>query len=111
MLTVELLELELPMVLVLNMSDEAQKLGIAVKDKWLSEILGVRVLRTIGRTGECVKALLPNIVEEFNLKEKPTPLKYSKELEDFLDKVRERENETKAELIRKLHDDERFKEY
>ena len=111
LLTVELLEQELPMVLVLNMSDEAQKLGIDVKDKWLSEILGVRVLRTNGRTGEGVKALLPNIVEVFNLKEKPKPLKYSKELEDFLEKVRERENETKAELIRKLLDDERFKEY
>ena len=111
LLTVELLEHELPMVLVLNMSDEAQKLGIDVKDKWLSEILGVRVLRTNGRTGEGVKAILPNIVEVVNSKEKPKPLKYSKELEDFLEKVREREDETKADLIRKLLEDERFKEY
>ncbi|MFN3975889.1 MAG: ferrous iron transport protein B [Aquificaceae bacterium] len=111
LLTVELLEQELPMILVLNMSDEAQKLGIDVKDKWLSEILGVRVLRTNGRTGEGVKALLPNIVEVFNSKERPNPLKYSKELEEFLEKVREREDETKAELIRKLLEDERFKDY
>ena len=56
LLTVELLVQELPIVLVLNMSDESQKLGIDVIDKWLSEILGVRVLRTNGRTGEGVKA-------------------------------------------------------
>ncbi len=110
LLTIELLEHEIPLILVLNMTDEAQKLGIEVNDKWLSELLGVRVLRTNGRTGEGVKALLPNIVEVFNLKEKPKALRYSKELEDILEKVREREDETKAELIRKLLNSEKFRE-
>lgn len=110
LLTVELLEHEIPLIIVLNMSDEAQKLGIEVKDKWLSELLGVRVLRTNGRTGEGVKALLPNIVEVFSLKEKPKPLRYSKELEEFLEKVREKPDETKAELIRKILYREDFKD-
>ncbi len=102
LLTVELLEHEVPLIIVLNMIDEAQKLGIEVNDRWLSELLGVRVLKTNGRTGEGVKALLPNIVEVFNSKEKPKSLRYSKELEELLEKVREKGDETKAELIRKL---------
>ncbi|RME11099.1 MAG: ferrous iron transport protein B, partial [Aquificota bacterium] len=110
LLTVELLEHEIPLIIVLNMTDEAQKLGIEVNDRWLSELLGVRVLRTNGRTGEGVKALLPNIVEVFSLKERPKVIRYSKELEEFLQKVREREDETKAELIRKLLQREDFKE-
>ncbi|MCX7990219.1 MAG: ferrous iron transporter B, partial [Aquificaceae bacterium] len=111
LLTVELLEYELPTIIVLNMIDEAQKLGVEIKDRWLSELLGLRVLRTNGRTGEGVRAILPSIVEVYNLKEKPKSLKYSKELEDILEKVRERKEETKAELIRKFLEDERCRTY
>ncbi|MDW8293843.1 MAG: ferrous iron transport protein B [Aquificaceae bacterium] len=111
LLTVELLEYELPTIIVLNMMDEAQKLGVEIKDRWLSELLGLRVLRTNGRTGEGVRAILPSIVEVYNLKEKPKSLKYSKELEDILEKVRERKEETKAELIRKFLEDERCRTY
>ncbi len=102
LLTIELLEHEIPLILVLNMTDEAQKLGIEVNDRWLSELLGVRVLRTNGRTGEGVRALLPNIVEVFNLREKPKVLRYSKEVEEFLESVRESPEETKGDLIRKI---------
>ncbi len=111
LLTVELLELEIPMILVLNMVDEAQKLGIEVREERLSDLLGVRVLKTNARTGEGVKALLPHIVEVFNSKEKPKALRYSKELEEVLQKAMETGQETKAKLIRKLSTEDRFKEY
>ncbi|MFN3598625.1 MAG: ferrous iron transport protein B [Aquificaceae bacterium] len=111
LLTVELLELEIPMMLVLNMADEAHKLGIEVKEERLSELLGIRVLRTNGRTGEGVKALLPHMVEVFNSKEKPKRLIYAKELEGFLQRVVEKGDETKAELIRRLLQEEGFKGY
>ncbi len=110
LLTVELLEHELPLIIVLNMTDEAQRLGIEVNDKWLSELLGVRVLRTNGRTGEGVKALLTHIVEVFNLREKPKVLRYSKEVEEFLERVREGPEETKADLIRKILHREDFRD-
>ncbi len=109
LLTVELLEHEIPMLIALNMVDEAQKLGVEIKDRWLSELLGVRVVRTNGRTGEGVRALLQHIIEVYNLKEKPKPLHYSKELEEFLQRVREKDNEPKATLIRKLLQEERFR--
>lgn len=50
-LTLELLELEKPMVLILNMIDEAERKGISIDGKRLSGILGIPVVKTIGHRG------------------------------------------------------------
>lgn len=50
-LTLELLELERPMVLILNMIDEAERKGIAIDEKRLERVLGVPVVKTIGHRG------------------------------------------------------------
>jgi ferrous iron transport protein B len=52
MVTLELAELEIPMVLALNMSDEARERGIEINTSRLSEILGIPVVETVGITGE-----------------------------------------------------------
>lgn len=46
-LTLEVAELGLPMVLALNMVDEAESLGVDTDDVRLAEILGVPVVRTV----------------------------------------------------------------
>ena len=51
-LTLALLELEIPLVLDLNMSDEAMERGMAIDIKRLSERLGIPVVETIAITGE-----------------------------------------------------------
>ena len=50
-MTVELLELEIPVVIALNMMDEADRIGIRVDVDALSEILGVPVLPMIASKG------------------------------------------------------------
>ncbi|MCS7279360.1 MAG: ferrous iron transport protein B [Thermodesulfobacteriaceae bacterium] len=75
-LTTQLLDLEKPMILVLNMMDEAQKLGIEVDIKRLQDLLKIKVLSTNGRTGEGVKELLPAIVETYEQEIKPTKIRY-----------------------------------
>jgi len=52
MLTLELARLEIPMVLALNMSDEAKERGIKIDTKKLSEKLGITVVETVAVTGE-----------------------------------------------------------
>ena len=47
-LVLEVRELGLPMVLVLNMSDQARKRGFAIDAERLSEALGVPVVETVG---------------------------------------------------------------
>ncbi len=51
-LTLQLIEAGLPVVLVLNMADEARELGIRLDVKELEQMLGVPVVETVATTGE-----------------------------------------------------------
>jgi len=57
-LTLELLELEYPMIVALNMVDLAEKKGILIDPGKLERLLGVRVVPTIASHGRGVKELL-----------------------------------------------------
>ena len=57
-LTIELLAQDKPMVVALNMSDEAQHRGIEIDGKKLSEKLGIPVISTVARSGVGVKRLI-----------------------------------------------------
>ncbi len=56
-LTLELAELKIPMVLALNMSDEAEQKGIEVDAARLAQILGVPVIETVATTGDGIADL------------------------------------------------------
>lgn len=63
LLTLELAELKIPMVLVLNMSDEANERGIEIDSDRLSKILGIPVVETVAITGDGLAELrrtIPN---------------------------------------------------
>jgi len=57
-LTLELAELGIPMVVVLNMADEAEHKGIRIDRQKLSEILGVPVVFTVASRGMGLRELL-----------------------------------------------------
>ncbi|RKY32651.1 MAG: ferrous iron transporter B [Candidatus Omnitrophota bacterium] len=57
-LTLQLLEKGMPVVVVLNMRDEAKHRGIYIDVKKLEEQLGVPVISTCGLTGEGIKELI-----------------------------------------------------
>ncbi|MCY7329227.1 MAG: 50S ribosome-binding GTPase, partial [Saprospiraceae bacterium] len=58
LLFTQLLDLNLPMILVLNMSDAAADLGIKVNTVRLTERFGVPVMAVSGRTGDNMQRLL-----------------------------------------------------
>jgi ferrous iron transport protein B len=60
-LTLELLEKDKPMILVLNIWDEAKHLGIHIDEKRLARLLNVPVVPTVALTGEGIKNLVANI--------------------------------------------------
>lgn len=62
-LTIELAEFGVPMVVALNMADEARAAGMRVDAGVLGEMLGARALPTIGRTGAGVRDLLPTLLQ------------------------------------------------
>lgn len=51
-LAVQIMEMGIPLVLALNMHDEARKQGVDINHKRLSELMGVPVVPTVARTGE-----------------------------------------------------------
>lgn len=57
-LTIQLLEKGIPMLLDLNMQDEAKRRGIKLDVKKLENILGYPVLVTVARDGKSIKNLL-----------------------------------------------------
>jgi ferrous iron transport protein B len=56
-LTLQLLELGVPMVLCLDMMDEAQRQGIQINVEKLSDLLGIPVVPAIASTGKGLKEL------------------------------------------------------
>ncbi len=70
-LTIQLLELERPLVIALNMWDDAQKKGIIIDTKKLEKLLCSKVIPTVASKGQGVKEILDAIVEIYEKKEKP----------------------------------------
>jgi len=60
-LTFELMEKKIPMIVALNMSDEAGHVGVDIDVKKLEKLLGVKVVPTVGVTGEGVKKLVNSL--------------------------------------------------
>ena len=61
-ITLQLIEMGLPLVLVLNMVDEARSRGIEVQHQILEEILGVKVLPTVATRRKGLDQILPNLL-------------------------------------------------
>ncbi|WP_456431685.1 ferrous iron transport protein B [Thermosulfuriphilus sp.] len=60
-LTLQLLELGLPVVIALNMMDVVEKRGLRLDGQVLSEVLGVPVVTTVGHRGRGIEKLLESI--------------------------------------------------
>ncbi len=60
-LTLELLQLNKPMIIALNMWDETKHTGIVIDVKKLEKILGVPVIPTVGLSGEGIKELVKRL--------------------------------------------------
>lgn len=81
-LTLELMSLERPMVVVLNMMDEAERKGIRLKPTLLSHLLGVPVVTTVASQGKGLTELLDTAVEAGRLKIRPAAVTFSRDVEE-----------------------------
>ncbi len=97
LLTTELLELERPMIIALNMSDEAKKLGIQVDSIHTGELLDIPVIKTNGRNGDGVKELLDAIVASAEAHRPPKTVRYSEQVEQALGSLEKRNHDGKMD--------------
>jgi ferrous iron transport protein B len=86
-LTLQLLELEVPMVLCLNMMDEAQRKGIQIDVQKLSNLLGILVIPTIATTGKGLTELFTEVLRIDGEKKKGETLRFSKDIEAIVDEL------------------------
>jgi ferrous iron transport protein B len=86
-LTLQLIELGVPMVIALNQVDLMKKKGLSVDAKKLEEILGVPVVITVATKGKGIKELTDKIIDATENKKLPTKIKYGLEVEQPIEKL------------------------
>ena len=88
-LAVQLSEMGLPLVVALNMVDEAKARGLAVDADKISAVLGVPVVMTIATRNQGVDALIRSVQQEMPKNARPSfRLEYPAEIETALDEIR-----------------------
>jgi len=94
--TLQLMELETPMVIALNQVDMAKKKGIKINSKKLEKTLSVPVIPTVATMGTGLYELLRRSVETIEKGGRnPPKMKYREEAEERIEAL--------SELIKKVH--------
>jgi ferrous iron transport protein B len=85
--TLQLAELESPMILTVNQMDLAAKKGISIDTRKLSALLGIPVIPTIAIQGKGIAELSDAIVSAVQNRPKPHTIPYGKEVEDRIQNI------------------------
>lgn len=91
-LAIQFFELGIPVVLALNMMDDARKQGLRIDTDKLSKLLNCPVVETVARSGKGKKQLLETAVQyarETNSEWSPLEISYGTELDLVLDDMTE----------------------
>jgi len=89
-LTVQFLELGIPVILALNMMDDVRSKGITIDIPALSQALNCPAISTVARSGEGKDQLLDQIIDTSSAragKWKPLKLSYGPDIDPALDKM------------------------
>ena len=89
-LTCQLIDMDVPMIIALNMYDEFKESGNQLDQEQLSQLLGVKIIPTVGRTGEGVQELFHNIIsiyEGHGQFYRHIHINHGKVIEKYIDKV------------------------
>jgi len=88
-LATQLMELDVPLILVFNMSDIAQARGIEFNLKYLTELLGVPIVPMVAQKNKGTRDLLETITTLSNSENssKPVKIPYGREIEKELNKL------------------------
>ncbi|MBI9048427.1 MAG: ferrous iron transport protein B [Anaerolineaceae bacterium] len=113
-LIIELIELGKPLVLALNMIDEAKRLGIEIDGNQLSKELGIPVLPLIASRGRGVKQVFVSALHEAKSNSIPQRLKFNPEIESYINALSNQsvfefeQLPEEAEIIKILEADEYY---
>ncbi len=89
-LTTQLIDMNLPVVLALNMYDELQKQGATLDEKALGEMLGIPMVPTVGFKKQGIKELLAKVIEVYEGNDtvsRPVKIQHGKMLEEAVNEL------------------------
>jgi ferrous iron transport protein B len=89
-LTTQLIELGAPLVIALNMFDEAQSKGLEVDYNLLSKLLGIPMIPTVGHRGKGIDKLMEiagKMIEENASRSRYLQIPYGNEIEDEIGEI------------------------
>jgi len=97
--TLQLLELEAPLLIAINQIDMAKKKGIKIDFEKAEKLLGVPVVPTVAVSGKGIFDMLDTAIQIIEKKRKINPLHplYGKEIEVRIEKIVESLNKTELE--------------
>jgi len=83
-------ELNIPIIGALNITDQAESMGIKIDDKQLSKILDMPMIKTVGAREKGINDLLDEAIAMFESKKKSVKIpSYGYEIEDEINKITE----------------------
>jgi len=103
-LTLQLMDLEIPMILCLNMMDEARRKGVHIDIKKLSDILGIPVLPTVAARGIGVQQLFQKVSRFITQPKQVNPIHGNRDVEQVIASlIRYLKKEMPSHLFRSYH--------
>jgi len=90
LLSLELMELGRPMVLAVNMMDEAVRQGLTIDGEKLQELIGIPILPLIASRGQGVREVFRSAWNAAKEKPLPTPQKFNGDIEAAVQDVKGR---------------------
>jgi len=88
LLTIELMELRRPIVLAVNMMDEALRQGIKIDGEQLSELLGIPVMPMIASRGQGIRETFIKAWHAGEEKRIPQPVQYGEVIESAIEDIK-----------------------
>ena len=85
--TLQLLELERPVIIALNMTDLAKRKGITVDARKLQTILGVPVIPTVASRGSGLTKIIDRVIDLKDARPTRKVHRYGKEIEQGIEKL------------------------
>ncbi|WP_353684290.1 ferrous iron transport protein B [Thermodesulfovibrio sp. 3907-1M] len=86
-LTLQLTELQVPMVICLNMIDEARRKGIEINSEKLSQIFGVPVIETVANKGIGLDAIFVSAKQAYHKRLIPKIQPFHKDIEEKIEEI------------------------
>ncbi|MFB3766475.1 MAG: ferrous iron transport protein B [Methanotrichaceae archaeon] len=85
--TIQLIELDAPVIIALNQIDLMEKKGISIDYEKLGELLGVSVIPIVAIKGKGISELTEQIVKLADNRRAPPEIKYGREVEQRIEKL------------------------